>query len=53
MAGQIQPPYEGKQRKRAPPGQKYPVLLKLEYQIDVVQYHQHHCHAFDDIPLTG
>ncbi|ROI39530.1 hypothetical protein BFD08_24045 [Escherichia coli] len=51
--GQIQPPHQGKQRKGSSPGQKHPFLLQLEYQIDVVQYHQHQCHRFDDIPLSG
>ncbi len=53
MTGQIQPPHQGKQRKGSSPGQKHPFLLQLEYQIDVVQYHQHQCHRFDDIPLSG
>ncbi|CSQ02084.1 Uncharacterised protein [Shigella sonnei] len=53
MTGQIQPPHQGKKRKGSSPGQKHPFLLQLEYQIDVVQYHQHQCHRFDDIPLSG
>ncbi|GDH65999.1 hypothetical protein BvCmsKKP061_05273 [Escherichia coli] len=53
MTGQIQPPHQGKQRKRAPPGQKHPRLIQMQNAVCMVQHHQYQSHSFDDIPLSG
>ncbi|EFX8916368.1 copper resistance protein [Shigella flexneri] len=34
-------------------GGNRPDGLNEPVTIDVVQYHQHQCHRFDDIPLSG
>lgn len=53
MTGQIQSPHKGKQRKGPTPGQKHPRLVQMQNAVCMVQHHQHQCHRFDDIPLSG
>ncbi len=53
MTGQIQPPHQGKQRKGPTPDQKHPRLVQMQNAVCMVQNHQHQCHRFDDIPLSG
>ncbi len=53
MTGQIQPPHQGKQRKGPTPAQKHPRLVQMQNAVCMVQNHQHQCHRFDDIPLSG